>query len=296
MLASLPETARIAIPAALARELLEAAQALPLYENRQFYSQALQKFVHDRVREACPDGFDWLVNLIKERVAGWPYCALLRGLTFDEGNRLFVAINRDFGSLEALPYQKPRAQLVHYLQPATDIHSARGGREAERLHTDAVDWQTPIQLISMACIRPDRNGGGRSRILDIEAIRNEVKTKLGAETLELLERTAVPWQLHTSWGGGVKWRPVLSQSAICWRRYTIDLALEVNGAKLSGEMLAALGAFEVALGACSRTIDFLMDRGDLLFSDNLRTIHARTAIAAEDASDRLMIRSWINTS
>jgi len=294
MLACFPETARIGIPSALARGLLEAAERLPLYDNREFYSVELQEFVHDTVRETCLDGFDWIINKIKKRIAAWPYCALLQGLDFDEGNRLFVALNRAFGTLEALPYQQPRAQLVHYLQPATDIYSARGGREAERLHTDAVDWQTPIQLISMACVRPDRSGGGRTRILDIEAIREEVKTKLGTQTLEQLETTAVPWQLHACWGGGVRWQPVLSEAAICWRRYTIDLALEVNGARLSDEMLASLDAFEAVLGASRRTIDFLMDRGDLLFSDNLRTIHARTAIASEEASDRLMIRSWIN--
>lgn len=296
MLASFPETARIAIPAALAHELLEAAQGLPLYDNRQFYSTALQEFVHDSVREACPDGFHWLVNLIKERIAQWPYCVSIRGLRLDGGNRLFVAINRAFGVLVGLPYKAPRAQLVHYIQPVTDIPSLRGGLEVERLHTDAMDWETPIEFISMVCVRPDRGGGGRSRILDIDAVRDEVKNRLGTETLRLLETEPVPWQLHACWGGGLKWRTVLTESSMCWRRYTINLALEVNGAKLSDEVLTSLDAFEEVIAASTRTIDFLMREGELLFSDNARTIHARTAILSGDASDRLMIRSWIKTS
>jgi len=40
----------------------------------------------------------------------------------------------------------------------------------------------------------------------------------------------------------------------------------------------------------------LMGEGELLFSDNTRTIHARTAIADESATHRLMIRSWINVT
>jgi alpha-ketoglutarate-dependent taurine dioxygenase len=36
-----------------------------------------------------------------------------------------------------------------------------------------------------------------------------------------------------------------------------------------------------------------MREGDLLFSDNRRTIHARTPLANAATSDRLMIRSWI---
>jgi hypothetical protein len=256
----------------------------------------LQASVHTGVREGCPDGFDWTVGLIKERIASWPYCVLLKGLRFDEGHRLFVAINRAFGELVGLPYEEPRAQLVHYIQPATDIPSSRGGREVERLHTDAVDWEIPIDLISMVCVRPDYGGGGRSRVLDMDAIRDEVKSQLGIDTLQLLETEPVPWQLHACWGGGLKWRPVLSESSMCWRRYTIDLALNVNGAKVSDEMLTSLDAFEEVISGSTRTMDFLLREGELLFSDNTRTIHSRTPIAGNKASDRLMIRSWINTT
>src|SRR3989442_9096500 len=196
MLTPFPDTATIKIPPTLARELLEGAERLPLYDNKDFYSPDLQAFVYSSVREAYPDDFDWIVNQVKERVAQSPYCVLIQGLQFDERHRLFVALNRAFGELVGLPYQEPRAQLVHYIQPATDIHSSRGGREVERLHTDAVDWQIPIDFISMKCVRPDGGGGGRSRVLDLDAIRDEVKTHLGSDTLGLLENEPVPWQLH----------------------------------------------------------------------------------------------------
>jgi hypothetical protein len=280
----------------LARELLEAAERLPPYKNKQFYSPNLQAFVYSSVREALPDDFDWIIDRIKERVAQWPYCVLVQGLQFDKHHRLFVALNRAFGELVGLPYHEPRAQLVHYIQPKTDIRSVRGGLEVERLHTDAVDWQIPINFISMACVRPDGGGGGRSRVLDLDSIRAEVKTQLGSDTLEMLENEPVPWQLHECWGGGLKWRPVLSESSICWRRYTINLALDVNGAKLSDEMHASLDAFEKVIMASPHIMDFMMQERELLFSDNRKQIHARTAIAAGDASDRLMIRSWINAT
>jgi hypothetical protein len=296
MFAPFPDTARINIPSTLADELLKGAERLPRYENKDFFAPELQALVHSSVREANPDGFDWIVNLIKERIAQRPYCVLLQGLRFDEGHRLFVALNRAFGELVGLPYQKPRAQLVHYIQPATDIVSARGVREVERLHTDAVDWIIPVEMISMVCIRPDRGGGGRSRLLDIDAVRDEVKNHLGTDTLELLQTEPVPWQLHECWGSGLKWQPVLTESTICWRRYTIDLALNVNGARLSDEMLALLDVFEKVISASPHTIDFMMQERELLFSDNRKQIHSRTAIDAGDASDRLMIRSWINTS
>ena len=296
MLRLFPDTARIDIPRTLACTLLNAAQRLPHYHNKQFYSPDLQLYVLNNVRDACPDGFDSLIGFIRERIARQPYCALVQGLQFDKGNRLFVAINRAFGELVAPPYEKPRAQLVHYIQPATDIPSSRGGRESERLHTDTADWERPVELISMICVRPDEKGGGRSRVLDVDSIREEVLTHLGFETVQLLETQPVPWQLAPYCGGGLKWRPVLTDSRICWRRYTIDLALDSRSASLSQEMTASLDAFESLVNSSSRTVDFLMREGELLFADNTRTIHARTPIMDVSDFKRLMIRSWIRVN
>src|ERR1043165_5927432 len=152
--------------------------------------------------------------------------------------RLPQYINRAFGELVARPYEKPRAPLVHYIQPSTDIVSTRGGHESERLHTDCADWEPPVELISMVCVRADPDGGGRSRVLDVDTIRNEIETHFGSDTLTRLETEPVPWQLAPYWGGGVSWRPVLTKSSICWRRYTIDMALDSTGGTLSPAMLA----------------------------------------------------------
>jgi len=288
------EIRKIEVPFGLASELLAAAENLPCYDNKEFYLPSLQLYVRDQIRQACPDGFDWVVGRVNDLIARRPYCALVAGLRFDEGNRLFVALNRAFGELVARPYEKPRAQLVHYIEPATDILSSRGGHESERLHTDTADWEPPVELISMRCVRPDPGGGGRSRILDIDAVREEVKARLGAEVLNLLKTEPVPWQLASYRGGGVGWRPVLTENRLCWRRYTINLALDSKQATLSRKMLDALDAFEEVISTTARTIEFLMREDDLLFSDNTRTVHARTPIT-EGASGRLMIRSWIRT-
>ena len=291
-----PDNAKLNVDPTVAREILAAAERLPEYDNREFYSADLQTHVSNPVRESCPEAFDALTIEIKQRLNRWPYCALVHGLDFDDGNRVFVAINRAFGELVARPYEKPRAQLVHYIQPATDIVSARGGHESERLHTDCADWEPPVELISMVCVRADPDGGGRSRVLDVDTIRTEIENTLGSTTLLRLETEPVPWQLAPYWGGGVSWRPVLTKSSICWRRYTIDMALDSTGATLSPDMLDALKNFEDLVSTTPHTLDFLMREGELLFSDNRRTIHARTPIAAGPTSNRLMIRSWIRTS
>ena len=292
----LPEASRVSVDPGVAGALLGGAERLPRYDNREFYASELQVQVMHGVRNAASEAFDAIVSAIKESLGRWPYCALVSGLSFDEGNKMFVAINRAFGELVARPYEKPRAQLVHYIEPATDLPSARGGHESERLHTDTADWEPPVELISMVCVRADPDGGGRSRVLDVDTIRNEVREKLGATTLDRLEREKVPWELAPYWGGGVSWRPILTTRSICWRRYTINMALDSTGATLSNEMLDALASFEELVSTTPRTLDFLMREGELLFSDNRRTIHARTPIANGTKSDRLMIRSWIRTT
>ena len=293
MRAPLPDSARVQVEPSLARTLVNAAERLPRYDNKEFYSTELQESVYRALRQESPDGFESLVSEIKERLSRPPYCVLVRGLHFDEGNKVFVGVNRAFGELVARPYEAPRAQLVHYVQPATDIASTRGGHESERLHTDTADWEPPVELISMVCVRADPAGGGRSRVLDVDSIRDEVTDQLGAAVLQRLETESVPWQIASYCGGGVKWRTVLTKSSVCWRRYTIDMALDSTGATLSPEMLSDLESFENVVSHTPRTIEFLMREGDLLFSDNLRTIHARTPISNGTASDRLMIRSWI---
>ena len=291
-----PETAKVNVSPTVAHAIRAAADQLPQYDNREFYSTDLQTYVMENVRQTSPHAFDDLTGEVKQRLAHWPYCALVQGLDFDDGNKVFVAVNRAFGELVARPYEKPRAQLVHYIQPSTDLPSARGGHESERLHTDTADWEPPVELISMVCVRADPAGGGRSRVLDVDTIRKEVNNQLGAATLERLETESVPWQLAPYWGGGVSWRPILTNKSICWRRYTIDMALDSTGATLPDDMLNTLQSFEELLSTTEQTLDFLMREGELLFSDNRRTIHARTPLANSTRSDRLMIRSWIRTT
>jgi len=292
MLAPLPESAKVKVEPSLARTLFRAAERLPRFDNQEFYSTKLQSMVHEALCEKTY-GLDSLTKEIERRLNQWPYCVLVQGLSFDEGNKVFVGVNRAFGELVARPYEKPRAQLVHYIQPATDIMSARGGQESERLHTDTADWEPPVELISMVCVRADPAGGGRSRVLDLDSIRDEVNDELGPAVLNLLGTEMVPWQLASYWGGGVRWRRILTESSVCWRRYTIDMALDSTGATLSPEMLRALDDFENVISRTPRTIEFLMREGELLFSDNRRTIHARTPIVDGPKSERLMIRSWV---
>src|SRR6478672_8526970 len=108
MHASLPASAKLLVAPSLAHGLLTAAERLPRYDNKEFYSTELQTMVYAALREEN-NALDTLIEEIEARLRRWPYCALVQGLSFDEGNKVFVGLNRGFGELVARPYEKPRA-------------------------------------------------------------------------------------------------------------------------------------------------------------------------------------------
>ena len=241
----LPDSTRIEVPSALARDLLRAAERIPACEDKELYSLGLQAQIRDQVRAGLTEGYDWLAREVRDRLRRRPYFAVVSGLQFDEGHRLFVAINRQHGDLVSRPYVPPRARMVHYIDPTTDMKatSRRARFESEQLHTDGAEWREPVNLISMRCVRPDRNGGGYSLFLDLDALKLEVRDRLGPEALALLEEP-VPWQVPDYQEGGVAWRPVVTASSVRWRRRAIDLALENEGVDLPEHTVDVLDALE----------------------------------------------------
>ena len=293
----LPESARIRVEPQLAKALRGAARTLPRHESKDLYSLDLQAVIQDSVRQGAAEGYDRLVGEIREVLARPPYTALVSNLEFDDNHGVFVAINRAFGNLVSGPYQPPRAQLVHYIQPSTDISSTRNTvTESERLHTDSADWPDPVEFVSMVCVRPDSAGGGRSRILTADGFREDVEQRFGAHTIERLESQSVPWRLADYHGSGVIWAPVLNAGTLRWRRYTIEAALTKDGVSLPKEMIELLDEVDSAIMESPYIIEFLLQEGDFLITDNHRTLHSRTALLGNyQTSGRLMIRSWVSS-
>lgn len=293
----LPDPCRIRVDEGLGRELLGGCAAVPPYSAEELYGTALQTEIREAVRHGAPARFDDLIKRIRQRLDVAPFSVVVRGIPFHLDERLFIAVCRALGELIAPPLQKPRAQLVHRIQPSTDLKSSKGThRETERLHTDCADWPEPSRLLAMTCVRPDPWGGGDSLVLDMVELADELEKSAGPEAVEALRSEAVPWKLAPYLGGEVVWQPVLDldHRRLRWRRYTIDAALESEGVRIGPDLLELLDRVEKVVEGTARTLRFRLDQGDLLIMDNHRAIHGRTALGDETRpSDRLMLRSWI---
>ena len=305
---TLKEDAIIEVSHALAHQLLVASERLPAFNNQDYYESANQKVVYHKIKQSCFPEFDNLIDQIKVKLKNPPYSVLVKGLLFDQHYRVLVALNSAFGLLVARPFNKetPRAQLIHHIQPQSDIKNNQiSDKEkvdcltaprklTEKLHIDGADRPEPIRFVSMQCVRQDTDGEGRSRIMDSHGFKTMLQEDgVSQEFFDLLKSQKVPRKIADYFGGGIRWQTILEEDRICWRRYTFDLALAEKGVKISNEMINLIERIDQLINKNeNHVIEFSMNTGDFLIVDNHRCLHARTAITNAN-TPRLMYRCWI---
>jgi hypothetical protein len=290
------KSAEVLVPPQLATDLLSAAKKLPAYDDDALYDVKLQAAVREQIRTSNGDGFDWLVEEIRSRLSQRPYFAYVTGLLFDDSNLLLVSLAGAFGNVIDL-YNHPESRIVRHLFPSTDVVVPRWGVINTVLHTDSPGWPQPNAITGLVCVRPDQNGGGRSRLLDIDTLRVELDRRFGQELLGILHTEPVPWSIDAELGGGVVRTPVFTANRVRWLCYMIDRAIENTEETLPEPVSAALEAMEQFLVKEPRgVIDFLMAPQSLLLVNNERCLHSRTSIKNPETSKRLMLRIKIGGS
>jgi hypothetical protein len=281
----LPDSARVPAPADLASALAHAVAALPAYEDKALYDLSVQQGVLRTLREVAGGAFDDLTHEILRCLDVPPHVAYVTGLRYDTNNLLFVGLSGAFGDVVD-PYDQSWSRLVRYIRPSTDRAVDGRGILNESLHTDGTDWRRPNDLTCLLCVQPDQNGGGRSRLLDIEHVTAGVRATLGVSALAALETRAVPWRVADELGGGTVEAPVLGRRGMRWLRYTI-------AQELPGEVRKAVDGLERMLEDSAEVMEFVMEAGALQIVDNTRCLHARTSIPEPAASSRLVLRTKV---
>jgi hypothetical protein len=282
---ALPVPATVAVADDLADGMYRAVSTLPDNGDKELCSPALQTQIREHVRASAPAAFDALVQTIRTRVTASPYVAYLTGLRFDEGDLLFVAMSSVVGEVVD-PYGQSWSRLVRRLSPPRDRVVPGVGVLSEALHTDGTDSPRPNDFTCLHCVRPDQNGGGRTRLLDVDTLITDVLPTLDAEIIEVLTTTPVPWRIHEEYGGGTIEEPVIAERRLRWLRHAV-------ASPLAAPVDRALGAFESALAATTEAIELPMAAGALLIMSNKLALHARTSIPDPADSQRLVLRTKV---
>lgn len=252
-----------------------------------------QSLILTRVREAAGPAFDDLAERARGLLESPPWCLVVRGLPAAQATQLLVSFSATLGELIE-PYRQSWSHVVRHIVPSRD-RAVDGYVLNEFLHTDGTDWPRPNDYTCLFCVRPDQSGDGRSRLLDLDTLMNEID---GAPQEKLLARLAgqsVPWRIADELGGGAHWAPVIELGArrIRWLRYTVMLSCEDGLAALDDQSAGDLEEFERLVENCPGGRSVNLEAGDLLLVENTRCLHARTAISAPATSARELRRTKV---
>ncbi len=291
MVHSLPSTA-IRLVAPDEAQAIRAAVATVMTADEEDYRELARQGELAALLTTAWSGWSELVDGVQQRFADAPHAVVVRGLPLERAAHTLLALSCCLGEVVE-PYRQTWSRLVRRIAPTTDRSGAAGVLN-ERLHTDGTDWPEPNGLTCLLCVRADSNGGGRSRLLPIEAIAELVATRPAA--VRSVATAELPWAVADELGGGVVHAPVFSDGAVRWLRFTIEQALQcapLAGSTLPADVIDALRSFESALEAAPGGFEFALRPGDLLLVNNVKCLHARTAVSNPQQSDRLLLRTKV---
>jgi hypothetical protein len=162
-------------------------------------------------------------------------------------------------------------------------------------HNDSVYSQHIEDTFGLLCVTPASDGGGRSIITSVASMISELEQNYsGQRMLQLLRYDNFPFAIPSIFIGKegnpdqtYVVAPVLEKYDHC--RFRLDLILK--GFEKAPELwslekeMAARKFYELATSG-RHSVEFAMEKGDILFGHNRRILHARTPF--EDNSRHLL--------
>jgi alpha-ketoglutarate-dependent taurine dioxygenase len=192
------------------------------------------------------------------------------------------------------PYPDPAYRPVREMRPADDVPVAGPQIPTESLHTDSTNWPTPNDVTLLSCVRPDDAGGGASLVLEVDDGLRSLRGELGPGAVTRLRREGLPWPVDERLGGGLTWRPAAADDRFRWQASRISEAVAVRGARVAADTVDFMTAVDRVFRASPAVRRFRLSEGDLLVTDNRRTLHAREPVPDPGRSGRRMLHCRLN--
>lgn len=175
--------------------------------------------------------------------------------------------------------------LVHEVAPKAVGHQRdlSEGRTAFPLHTDSTFLIEPHHFVALACCEAQPEAGGASSTLHVDALREYLSRRNELDVLAVLEEPAYPFLMRDpEHGDEVRQMPILAWMGDTWTvRYrgdAIAMGLRERPEALSQRHRDAVMALESALIHPELIATHRLVAGEIIFVDNRRTLHGRTAI------------------
>ncbi|MER6526100.1 TauD/TfdA family dioxygenase [Streptomyces sp. NPDC001508] len=188
-------------------------------------------------------------------------------------------------------------RLVDHLSPAVsgeERHRAQNQRSEMLLHTDASAQQAPPDIVGLACVANEGNGGG-SVLVAVDDIVKRMCQDGQKRTIGLLQND-FPYIHPQRTERPATLAPVLRDLGdghfhVRYRKENLETGKALCPDALTEDTWAAAKLFARYLEADSRPQTTLrLQRGDYLLFDNRRYLHGRAAI--DPAAYRLLKRTY----
>ena len=244
----------------------------------------------------------WAAPLVAqlERGRGVARVTGLQGLEERELELVFLAIGLALGAPDrtyGLLYRVRDTGASHLDRPIPVSQT----RAATGMHTDSSRRAIHPRWVGLACVRPAASGGA-SAVASARAVHGDLLQRHPAT----VERLRQSFLRDVVTPGGARDQEEIRANAfpifsgppadpiLRYMRYWIETGQRVAGLPLGPEALADLDRLDAALNAPRFRHEFSLEAGELLFLDNHRVAHDRTAYVEAPDSPRLMLRLWLN--
>lgn len=153
-------------------------------------------------------------------------------------------------------------------------------------HTDTQYFPVPERLFALYCIRPARCHGGYSSILDARALREDLRRD-HPRLFEALARREFPFRVPSAFAStldpgvaDVTLAPVFSSDVFMrYRHDMLEKGFKCVPELRDGEAQWAIDQLEIMLKKSPHQAEFFMEEDSMVFVDNHRALHARTAFS-----------------
>lgn len=266
-------------------------------EDEKHYEQCFQ----EQIVELFKTNYSTLYNLtqsIKAMLFRQPFFVVLKGLNF---NSLDEKIRDVFilGFTSSIGYSTPTDLMnkkVLWPVKAETNSAVKNLTFSQRLgeaeyHTDAQYFKNPEELLSLWCLKSDKNGDGISGLISADYLISEIKKRTRGESIiKTLTETKFPFRvpsIFTSEGTDEKieisYGHIFSDKPkIRYRKETIDKGCIAGNILLTKEQEYALEVVEEILNYPKEEIKLFLNENEVIFMNNHELLHNRSSYFDEE--------------
>lgn len=164
------------------------------------------------------------------------------------------------------------------------------------LHIDSAFRHQSELYFGLFAIKSAKEGGNSIIVDSSKLVQSLQSSFFGKECLKILREQEFPFEVPPAFRGTSKSNVILApivadNPVIRFRLDTIEAGFKCHPKLATADRLWALEYFNTFLKAYPHKIKFKLDDGDVVFVNNHKVLHGRTAFAG---SDRLLLRVRIN--